>query len=278
MLSKWDVVKVFFRSLFVMAVFNFERMQNVGFAYILFPIIKRLYSTPQVQKEVLLRHLEYINTHPYLVSSIAGIIISKEEELSKGNEGLTPGDISVLKSCLTAPVAGLGDALFWATYRPLISLLGVILILTLMFAGKSIFWGLGFFLIIYNIVCLPVRFIGIKKGYLLKEQLVEKIGEIPFQKIRYRLNTIGMIFLGALSSVFCCFETEVIKANGASSGIIWLSSIMIILGIGAAIRIKINTFIIFLLIIAIGILLIYLRTIGIWDYGIGYQYLIGVVK
>ncbi|MDI6736741.1 MAG: PTS system mannose/fructose/sorbose family transporter subunit IID [bacterium] len=271
MLSNWDVVKLFFRSLLVMAVFNFERMQNVGFAFTIFPIIKRLYPDAQSQKEAMLRHLEYINTNPYLVSSIAGIIISKEEELSKRKEGLTPGDISVLKSLLSAPLAGLGDALFWATYRPLISLIGVILILILMFEGKSILWGVGGFLIIYNLVCQSVRFIGLKKGYLLKEQFVEEINKIPVQKIRYRLNTTGMIFLGALSSVFCWLGSELIKIR-MPEGIVWLASIMLILGVGSAIRIRINTLVIFLIVIGLGILLVYLKTAGMWDYEVIMNY------
>ncbi len=288
MLSKLDVGKVFFRSLLVMAVFNFERMQNVGFVSIIFPIIKRLYPDAQAQKEVMLRHLEYINTNPYLVSSIAGIIIAKEEELSKKKEGstlgeglplgkgLTPGDISVLKSCLTAPLAAIGDALFWATYRPLVSLLSVILILILMFEGKSILWGIGFFLIIYNLLCQSIRFIGIKKGYLLKEQFAEEINKIPVQKIRKRLNTIGMIFLGALSSVFCWLGSELIKIR-VSEGIVWLASILLILGVGSLIRLRINTLVIFLIVIGLGILLIYLKTAEMWNYGAGVSYLREVI-
>ncbi|MEW6095663.1 MAG: PTS system mannose/fructose/sorbose family transporter subunit IID [bacterium] len=278
MLSKMDRFKIFFRALFVQAVFNFERMQNIGFVYILFPIIKRLYHDTQAQKQVILRHLASINTHPYFITSIAGLIISKEEELLKGKEGLTPNDISVLTSCVTAPLAGLGDSLFWATYRPLISFLGVIIILFGLLFGKSPILGIGFFLIIYNIVHLLVRYKGIKKGYLLKEKLLEKISKVPFQRIKTILNIIGMIFLGALSSILCWFNSEVIKIDGAKGLLIGIASLLIIIGTGIGIRVRINTFIIFLVIIGIGILLAYLKFAGIWDYGIGYQYLIGVVQ
>ncbi|MEW6096069.1 MAG: hypothetical protein AB1567_06045, partial [bacterium] len=60
--------------------------------------------------------------------------------------------------------------------------------------------------------------------------------------------------------------------------LIGIASLLIIIGTGIGIRVRINTFIIFLVIIGIGILLVYLKFAGIWDYGIGYQYLIGVVQ
>lgn len=259
MLSRCDRFKIFFRSLFVQSVFNFERMQNIGFVYILFPIIKKLYPDTQVQKEVILRHLTSINTHPYFVTSIVGLIISKEEELSKGKAGVTPNDISVLKSCITAPLSGLGDSLFGATYRPLISFLGVIIILMGILSGKSPVLGIGFFLIIYNIVHLVVRYKGIKKGYLLKEKLLEKIGKVPFQRIKSILNIIGMMFLGVLSSIFCWFNSEFIKIDGAKGLLIGIASLIIIVGTGIGIRIRINIIIIFLVVIGIGILLAYLN-------------------
>lgn len=273
MLSKWDRFKIFFRSLFVQSVFNSERMQNIGFAYILFPIIKKLYPDTQAQKEVILRHLTSINTHPYFVTSIIGLIISKEEELAKGKEGLTPNDISVLKATVTAPLSGLGDSLFGGTYRPLISFLGVIIILIGILSEKSPILGIGFFLITYNIVHLIIRYKGIKKGYLLKEKLLEKIGKISFQRIKSILNIIGMILLGALSSIFCWFNSEVIKIDWAKEFLIGIASLIIIMGTGLGIRVGINIFILFLIVIGIGILLVYLKTVGIWEYGVGIKYL-----
>jgi len=253
-------------------------MQNIGFVYILFPIIKKIYPDIQAQKEAILRHLEFINTHPYLITSIAGLIISKEEELSKGKGGLTSSDISVLKSSVSAPLAGIGDSLFWATYRPVISFLGVIIMLGGIASGKSPVLGIGFFLIIYNIVHLLVRYKGIKKGYLLKEKLLEKASKVPFQRIKTILNIIGMIFLGALSSIFCWFNSEVIKMDGVKGFLIGIASLIIIIGTASGIRVRVNIFIIFVIVIGAGILLAYLKFAGICNYEIDYQYFIGIGK
>jgi len=253
-------------------------MQNIGFVYILFPIIKRLYSDTQAQKEVILRHLEFINTHPYFITSVASLIIAKEEELAQGKERLTPDEISVLKSAITAPLAGLGDSLFWATFRPLISFLGVIIILLEVLSGKPPFIGIGFFLIIYNFVHFIVRYKGIKKGYLLEEKLLEKVSKVSFQRIKTILNIIGMIFLGVLSSILCWFNSEIVKIAGAKGFLIGLSSLIILLGTGVGIRLRMNIFILFLIVMGIGILLVYLKIIGMWDYGMGMKFLMGVIE
>ncbi|MEW6618157.1 MAG: PTS system mannose/fructose/sorbose family transporter subunit IID [bacterium] len=277
MLSKGDIFKIFFRSLFVQSIFNFERMQSVGFVYTIFPMIKKLYSQPRAQKEVILRHLEFINTHPYFITLISGLIISKEEELSKGKEGLTPGDISVLKSYMTSPLAGIGDSLLWATYRPLISLLGMMITSTLIWIQKSPIWGIIFFLIIYNILPLYLRFIGIKKGYCLKENLIEKISKISFQRIKSIFNIIGITFLGILSSILCWFNARLIKTDVVEEYFIGIASLIIIIATGIGIRIRINPLIIFLFILGIGSLLVYFKTMGMWSYNSEIKYLTRII-
>ena len=44
-LTKADRFKAFLRSYFLLASFNYERMQNGGVAYTLIPAIKKLYQT-----------------------------------------------------------------------------------------------------------------------------------------------------------------------------------------------------------------------------------------
>ncbi|MGA2090005.1 MAG: PTS system mannose/fructose/sorbose family transporter subunit IID, partial [Endomicrobiales bacterium] len=45
---------VFLRSFALQAVWNFERMQNVGFAYALMPVLNVLYPDPAKRSEALL--------------------------------------------------------------------------------------------------------------------------------------------------------------------------------------------------------------------------------
>ncbi len=68
-LSKSDRQKVWWRSQFLQGSWNYERMQNLGWAYSLIPAIKKLYTTKEDQAAALERHLEFFNTHPYIAAS-----------------------------------------------------------------------------------------------------------------------------------------------------------------------------------------------------------------
>ena len=46
-LSKSDRQKVWWRSTFLQGSWNYERMQNLGWAYALIPAIKKLYTTKE---------------------------------------------------------------------------------------------------------------------------------------------------------------------------------------------------------------------------------------
>ncbi len=60
-LTKADRFKAFLRSYFLLASFNYERMQNGGVAYTLIPAIKKLYQTKEERAAALKRHLEFFN-------------------------------------------------------------------------------------------------------------------------------------------------------------------------------------------------------------------------
>jgi len=73
-LSKSDRKKVWWRSQFLQGSWNYERMQNLGWAYSLIPAIKKLYTTKEDQAAALERHLEFFNTHPYVAAPILGAL------------------------------------------------------------------------------------------------------------------------------------------------------------------------------------------------------------
>ena len=62
---------------------NYERMQNGGWAYTLIPALKKLYKTKEDRAAALTRHLEFFNTHPYLAAPILGVTMSLEEDVAK---------------------------------------------------------------------------------------------------------------------------------------------------------------------------------------------------
>lgn len=83
-LSKRDRWDVCWRSTFIQGSWNYERMQNGGYAYAMIPAIKKLYKNKDDQAAALKRHLEFFNTHPYLASPIIGVTLALEEDKANG--------------------------------------------------------------------------------------------------------------------------------------------------------------------------------------------------
>lgn len=189
LITSLDLIKVAWRTLFFQAVWNFERMLNIGFAYAIFPIAKKLYPEAKDQKNFMVRHLDFFNTHPYLASISLGIVISEEEKaLRENKEDIS--NIADMKMKLMGPFGALGDSLFWATLRPLFALIGVMLIFW------DFKWGVFVFLIAYNLVHLPVRYLGIKKGYQWDEGIIGSICSFPIQRIISLVQKIAMFLIG----------------------------------------------------------------------------------
>ncbi len=122
-LSKKDRLAVAWRSTFIQGSWNYERMQNGGWAFSMIPAIKKLYKTKEERSAALKRHLEFFNTHPYIASPILGVTLALEEERANG----APVDdvaIQGVKVGMMGPLAGVGDPVFWFTVRPMLGALG----------------------------------------------------------------------------------------------------------------------------------------------------------
>ncbi len=122
-LSKSDRQKVWFRSQFLQGSWNYERMQNLGWAYSLVPAIKKLYTTKEDRAAALERHMEFFNTHPYVAAPILGVTLALEEEKANGTD-IDDTAIQGVKIGMMGPLAGIGDPVFWFTVRPILGALG----------------------------------------------------------------------------------------------------------------------------------------------------------
>ena len=65
-LTKQDIKKVYIRNLFALQFgWNYEKMQGLGYAYVIMPVLKRLYKNdPEKMKKALKMQLSYFNTLP----------------------------------------------------------------------------------------------------------------------------------------------------------------------------------------------------------------------
>ena len=83
-------------------------MQGLGYAWVMMPALKRLYSEdPVAMKKALKTHLGFMNTTPAMSHLIVGADMALEEEVGIEDETAITG----LKTGLMGPFAGVGDTI-----------------------------------------------------------------------------------------------------------------------------------------------------------------------
>ena len=190
-LTKGDIRSTYWRSTFLLGSFNFERMQAMGFCVSMIPAIKRLYSKKEDQAAALKRHLEFFNTQPFVTAPILGVNLAMEEQKANG-ANIDDGSINGLKVGLMGPLAGVGDPIFWGTFRPVTAALGASLALTGSLLGPILFF------LLFNVVRLGFRWIGIEYGYTKGTDIIKDMAGNKLQKLTEGASILGLFVIGAL--------------------------------------------------------------------------------
>lgn len=199
------IIKVFLRTFFIESLWNFERMQNVGFVFAIMPFLKNLYKNNKYKfAERIKAHFGFFNTHPYLASLLLGITMRLEEEYSKGI--MDSQEVTKTKVMLGGPLAAIGDRLIWSSWRVFcgIFVVSYFLLLGKEFPYKSnVTFALVFFLLLYNLLGhLPIRFLGIYFGYHYSRNVIQVLSKFKIQKIVEILRITGTIVLLLSSFIY----------------------------------------------------------------------------
>jgi len=190
-LTKKDRLSVAWRSTFLQGSWNYERMQNGGWAYAMIPAIKKLYQTQEDRAAALKRHLEFFNTHPYLASPVLGVTLALEEERANG----APVDdvaIQGVKVGMMGPLAGVGDPVFWFTVRPMLGALGASLAISGNVMGPILFF------VLWNIIRWGFMWYTQEFGYRTGSKITDNLSGGLLQKITKGASILGMFVLAAL--------------------------------------------------------------------------------
>lgn len=145
-LDKKTLNKMAWRSTFLQASFNYERMQSAGWLFAMLPALKKFHRNKKDLSLSMKHNLEFFNTHPFLVTFVMGIIASLEQKKA---------DIQTIRSIRVAamgPLGGIGDAIFWFTLVPISAGIGANLALEGSILGPIIF------LLLFNVVHFAIRF------------------------------------------------------------------------------------------------------------------------
>ena len=190
-LSKKDRMSVALRHQFLQGSWNYERMQNGGWAFSMIPAIKKLYTNKEDQIAALKRHLEFYNTHPYVSAPVMGVTLALEEGRANG-EPIDDVAIQGVKVGMMGPLAGLGDPVFWFTIRPILGALGASIAL----GGSAL--GPILFFVLWNVIRLVFLWYTQEFGYKAGASISSDLSGGMLGKITEGASILGMFIIGAL--------------------------------------------------------------------------------
>ena len=173
-LTKKDRLSVMLRSQFLQGSWNYERMQNGGWAFSLIPALKKLYPNPEDSKAALKRHLEFFNTD------------------RANGAPIDDATIQGVKVGMMGPLAGIGDPVFWFTIRPILGAIAAGLAAT----GSII--GPLFFFIVWNLIRIAFMWSTQELGYRQGSEITKDLSGGILQSITKVSSIVGMFVMGIL--------------------------------------------------------------------------------
>lgn len=205
-ITKKDLNSMFLRSNLLLGSFNFERVQNMGFCFVMIPAIKRLYAPGKERNEALQRHLEWFNTQPWLTAPIFGVVTAMEEE--KANKGDLPGSsIAAMKIGLMGPLAGVGDPIFWGTARPVLAALGASLAMAGSISGPLLFF------VAINAIRIVTKYFGLTLGYEKGNEIIKEMAGDRIKKLTEGASVVGLFVMGALVNKWTSINIPIIATK-----------------------------------------------------------------
>jgi PTS system mannose-specific IID component len=208
---------IYLRSFLVQSSWNFEKLQNLGFFYLILPGLRSIYGD-EIPAEVRQRHVSYFNTHPYF-SPLVGSTILRLEARSFAGEDLAVG-AETYKSMVMAPFAAMGDALFWGGVRPLAAVIGLLV------ASQGSLWAPVVFLVLFNVPHLLMRGSGLMLGYVQELRAIETVQKCALPDLAIRLKESTTVLIGVLCA-YLAFTGCEHKALSAIWGFVLLPVVLL---------------------------------------------------
>lgn len=207
-ITKKDFWSCYRRSLVCDASWNYERMQNLAFAYMMAPIIRRVYKKDEDKAAALQRHMEFMSVTPHISTLLVGIAGAMEEENSK-NPDFDATSISAVKSSLMGPLAGIGDSFFWGTLKIIAAGIGISL------AQQGNIFGPIMFLLVINVPAFIIRYICLDKGFKYGTKFFNDISASGIvSKVTTGLSMLGLMVIGGMTASMVYFELPTVIGTG----------------------------------------------------------------
>ncbi|MGC9398917.1 MAG: PTS system mannose/fructose/sorbose family transporter subunit IID [Anaerolineae bacterium] len=220
LLTKQDVFSAWWRWLFFShSAYNWERMQGLGFAHSMTPIIKKLYTKKEDIVAALKRHLVFFNTQPDFGGIIHGVVISMEERRAAGAD-ISDDAINGVKTGLMGPMAGIGDTLQQGIVIPISLAIGMNIAMggAVGTATRGNILGPLFYLIVVAAFVWGFGWFIFWQGYKQGQAAVTSILKSGLlNRFITAAGVLGNFIIGALTVSFVSLSTPVTLVIGGST-------------------------------------------------------------
>jgi len=209
-LTKQDLNRIFWNIQSMSFSYNYEKLQTIGFAHCMIPVLERLYADADKATRIkaMKRHLEFYNSQVNTGALILGVTAALEEKTSEEEKEAV---VSV-KAGLMGPFAGLGDSLLKFTWLPICGSIGAA------FALQGNIIGPLLMFILFNIVNVGSKYFFIHYGYNKGVDLIEQSKNSNIiQRISNIANVVGVMVLGSLIATTVKISTPLVIAVGEQS-------------------------------------------------------------
>lgn len=203
-LSKKVLNKMVWRSLFLQASFNYERMQAAGWLYGILPGLEEIHKNKEDLSASMKHNLDFFNTHPFLVTFVMGIVLSLEQQKADINT------IRAVRVAAMGPLGGIGNAIFWFTLVPITA--GI----TANMALQGNIVAPFIFLIIFNLVQFTIRYWLMYWSYDLGTKAIEVLTKNA-KEFTHAASMLGVFIVGALTCNYGATSLKIVLKNGTTS-------------------------------------------------------------
>lgn len=209
-LTRQDLNRIFWNIQSMSFSYNYEKLQTIGFAHCMIPVLERLYSDADKATRIraMKRHLEFYNSQVNTGALILGVTAALEEKTTEDEKDAV---VSV-KAGLMGPFAGLGDSLLKFTWLPICGSIGAA------FALQGNLIGPVLMFLLFNIVNVGSKYFFIHYGYNKGVDLIEQSKNSNIiQRISNVANVVGVMVLGSLIATTVKISTPLVIAVGEQS-------------------------------------------------------------
>jgi len=179
--QSWDVLRMSYRALFLLSLWNDRTLQGPGFAWTIY--------AGRGGEERAARHAAGFNTTPAMAPCVIGAVARME------SDGESPEAISRVRDSGASSLAAIGDQLFWGSIRPSAALAGVVTL------PLGPVFSVAILLLVQGVPQFAFRVLGLVRGLSRGKTAIPefiRIARRAFGVTRFAGAALAGLFAGAV--------------------------------------------------------------------------------